>query len=67
MNSNRAKHEHFVGDVGKAGVLHDRHQLFRLFELLRAVGEVVVGVGFASDQFAEGGDDVVEVEFDKRP
>ncbi len=65
MNGNRAKHKHLKSHAEETGLAQGFGQGLGGAELLGAVGQVAVGVGFASDEAAQGGDHNVEVEQDE--
>lgn len=67
MDGNRAKHKQLVMNIGKSGLAHNFHNGVRVFELLGAVGQIAVGVGFAADEPAQQGNDDIEVDEDERP
>ena len=67
VDGNGAEHEEAVADVGVADFAHDVDEGFGGLKLLSAVGQVAVRFPFAGDEAAKGGDDVVEVDEDKRP
>ena len=54
-------------NIGKSGLAHDVYNRIRVLELLGAVRQITIGVGFAADEPAQQGNDHIEVDEDKRP